>query len=126
MSIEALLIAPGSAATSSRFLTRTPADLATAGPIVRVLRLGGPSSDDLARFDAPTLSFECFAAGEQAASDLASAVDRWVRSLPGTTLADGTVVTKAQTVSGPAWRPYADTTVSQYGCSHVLHVMYPS
>lgn len=126
MSIEALLVPAGTAATGARFLTKTPADLNTAVPIVRVLRLGGPSSDDLARFDAPTLSFECFAVGDQAAADLATAVDRWVRSLAGKRLADGTVVTKAQTVSGPGWRPYADTTVSQYGCSHVLHVMYPS
>jgi hypothetical protein len=125
MSVEALLIAPGSAATSSRFVTETPSDLASVVPVVRVMRLGGPSSDDLARFDAPTLSFECFAVGELAAMDLATSVDRWVRSLAGTTLADGTVVTKTQTVSGPAWRPYADTDVRQYGCSHVLHVLYP-
>jgi hypothetical protein len=126
MSIEALLIAPGSAATSSRFLTESPADLASAVPVVRVLRLGGPSSDDLARFDAPTLSFECFAVGELAAMALATSVDRWVRSLPGSRLADGTVVTKAQTVTGPSWRPYENTTIRQFGCSHVLHVMYPS
>jgi hypothetical protein len=126
MSIEALLIGPGSTATSSRFVTETPGDLASVLPVVRVMRLGGASSDDLPRFDAPTLSFECFADGDLAAMNLASAVDRWVRSLPGKTLSDGTVVTKAQTVSGPAWRPYADNLVRQYGCSHVLHVMYPS
>jgi hypothetical protein len=126
VSIEALLIAPGSAATASRFVTETPSDLAAQVPVVRVVRLGGASSDDLARFDAPTLSFECYANGLIAAMDLAKAVDRWVRSLPGKKLADGTVVTKAQTVSGPAWRPYTDTSIRQYGCSHVLHVMYPS
>lgn len=124
MAIEGLLIPAGKAATGARFVTKTPDDLNAQVPLVRVFRLGGPSSDDLPRFDAPTLSFECFGNGDAAAGDLATAVDRWVRSLAGKTLADGTVVTKTQTVSGPAWRPYADTTVSQYGCSHVLHVMY--
>lgn len=127
MSIEALLIPPMTAALAARFLTESPADLSSVVPVVRVLRLGGASDDNLARFDAPFVSFECFAASYAAAGNLATAVDRWVRTvLPGQTLAGGAVVTKTQTVSGPAWRPYPDTAIRQFGCSHVLHVMNPS
>jgi hypothetical protein len=121
--VEALLIGwLKTQLPSVRFLTDTPADLATAVPVVQVVRVGGPSDDDDPSFQSPTVSVDCFAVDRVAATLLAQQVDDALRkALPGA-ITGGATVTKVQTISGAAWRPWDDLKVRRMGATYVLHL----
>jgi hypothetical protein len=121
--VEALLIGwLKTQLPSVRFLTDTPADLATAGPVVQVARIGGPSSDDDPSFQSPTVSVDCFAADRISATLLAQQIDDALRkALPGVTTG-GATVTKVATISGAAWRPWDDLKVRRVGATYVLYL----
>ena len=121
--VEALLIGwLKTQLPSVRFLTDTPADLATAVPVVQVVRVGGPSSDDDPTFQSPTVSVDCFAADRVAATLLAQQVDDALRkALPGASTG-GATVSKVATISGAAWRPWDDLKVRRMGATYVLHL----
>lgn len=121
--VEALLIPAAASALSVRFVTDTPADLASVVPLCRLWHIGGGSDDNDWRFRTPTVAVDSFAADRGAASALAERVEQWFRSiLPGSILADGSVVTKVQTLTSPSWRPWDDTAVRRFAATYVLHL----
>jgi hypothetical protein len=124
--VEALLVPWLAVQVSARAVTELPATLDQISPVVHVLRIGGPSDDDLPAFDMPTISVDSYGVGRAAALQLAQAVDNAVRvALPNTlhTVAgQSVVVTKSQTVTGPSWRPYDDITVRRFGATYRLHI----
>lgn len=120
--VEALLIGWTSAQLSVRCLTDLPADLQAVVPVVQIVRIGGPSDDNLSSFQAATVSVDCFAADRAAATTLAQQVDdAWRKVLPGTTTG-GAVVGKVRTLSGASWRPWNDTAVRRFGASYQVWV----
>jgi hypothetical protein len=124
--VEALLVPWLAAQVAARTVTELPADLDTIAPAVHVLRIGGPSDDDLPAFDMPTVSVDSYGIGRSAALTLAQAVDDAIRVvLPNTLHTLGglsAVVTKTQTITGPSWRPYDDITLRRFGATYRLHV----
>lgn len=124
--IEAILIPWLSQVVSARAVTELPADLASIAPVVQIVRIGGPSDDDVPSFDMPTVSIDSYGIGRPAAATLAVAVENAIRvALPNTLHTAGntsTVITKTQTVTGPSWRPYDDITVRRFGATYRLHI----
>lgn len=124
--VEAILVPWLAEAVSARAVTETPAELADVVPVVQIVRIGGPSDDDIPTFEMPTVSIDSYGAGRAAASQLAAAVDNAIRvALPNTLHTVGgasTVVTKTQTITGPSWRPYDDITIRRFGATYRLHL----
>lgn len=107
-----------------RVVTELPAGLAAKLPVVQVVRFGGP--DELPTIDLPNVDVDCYAATRGASEDLAEAVRDLLRfTLPGKTV-DGATVTRVQTISGPAWRPWDDTTMRRHGASYQLTIRRPT
>jgi hypothetical protein len=120
--VEALLTGWLSSRLSHRFVTDVPDNLQGALPLGRVLKVGGPADDNDPRFDLPTVSVDCFAADRAAAITFAQAVDDAIRiTLPGLTV-NGSTVTRTATISGPAWRPWDDSTLRRFGATYRLYV----
>ena len=116
--VEALLIGYLRTALGVRCLTDLPADLQNVVPVVQVVRIGGPSDDNDSRFEAATVSIDCFASDRASATALAMQVDDVMRhSLPGT-LTGGAVVTKVRTLTGASWRPWDDQQVRRFGATY--------
>lgn len=102
-----------------RVLTELPGELAQVLPVVRVTRLGGP---ELApRLEAADIDIDTFGGNRSQAFTVLENVRVAMRfKLPGTQLA-GSVYTRVDTLSGPAWRPYENTNVRRYGATfHVI------
>lgn len=120
--VEQLLIDWTSAQLSVRCATDVPADLAQVVPLVQIVRIGGPSDDNLHRFQAATVSVDCFDTDRLSATELAHQVDdAWRTVLPGVVTGGG-VVGKVRTLSGAAWRPWADTAVRRVGATYQVWV----
>ena len=120
--VEALLIGWLSGQLGVRCLTDLPADLESVLPVVQVVRIGGPSDDNDPDFHTPTVSVDSFAEDRSAATTLGQQVDDALRKvLPGQ-VTGGAVVTKVQTITGPSWRPFDDTTLRRFGASYALHL----
>jgi hypothetical protein len=122
--VERLLLGYLAPALSVRCLTDLPADLQSSVPVVQVVRIGGPSSDNDRRLEAATVSIDCFAADRGAATDLAMRVDKAMRdTLPGTYVpASNAVVTKVRTLTGASWRPWDDLAVRRFGATYQVWV----
>jgi hypothetical protein len=121
---EALLINYLHGALAVRCLTDLPNDLQAQVPVVQVVRIGGPSSDNDRRLEAATMSIDCFAADRGAATALALQVDRAMRdALPGTYVPSANaVVTKVRTLTGASWRPWDDLSVRRFGATYQVWI----
>lgn len=120
--VEGLLIPWFTETLEVRALTDLPSDLADVLPVVQIVRIGGPSNDDNPRFDMPTISVDSYAADRATAIALAETVDDALRiQLPGQTLSRSTI-TRVQTVTGPSWRPYDNTSLRRVGASYRLYI----
>lgn len=98
---------------SARIATETPADLNDVLPCIVVTRFGG-TEDEFYTFDNPSMDFDCYAATRAAARTLAHQVRTWVRrDLPGQTVG-GAFISRTQTVTGPIWTPYDNTTLRRF------------
>jgi hypothetical protein len=122
MSIEALLVPWLASTMDIRVTTEIPDDLQAVLPLARVIATGGASSADNPRFRVPRVSVDWFADGYGAAADLALAGDSAMRKLAGVTIGAVTV-TQVETVSLPAWVPYADTNLRHFVSAFQLHLM---
>ena len=121
--VEALLIPAAASALSTRFVTDLPSTLSSDVPLCRLWHIGGGSDDNDWRFRNPTITVDSFAKDRAGAAALAERVEVWFRSvLPGQILADGSVVTKVQTLTAASWRPWDDTTVRRFSATYVLHL----
>lgn len=106
---------------AARVVTETPANLADVVPCIRVTRFGG-SDEYLSAFDNPTMDFDCYDVGREAARTLAYAVRASLRDdLPGQVVA-GTSVVRVRTISGPAWTPYDNTNLRRFTYSAQLRI----
>jgi hypothetical protein len=108
---------------TARAVTELPADLAGAitahSGVVRVVRVGGPAP--VPSLDIATVEIECFAATRAAARTLAYQLRDALRyQLPGHVFIAGGSVSRVQTVSGPAWRPYDDISVRRVGALYQI------
>lgn len=120
--VEALLIPWLTSELGVRFATDTPADLETVLPLGTFVRVGGPSDDNNPRFDMPTVAVDCYAANRGAALVFAEDVDEALRiTLPGTTL-NGATITRVQTITGPSWRPYDNTSLRRVGMTYRFYI----
>ncbi|MCW2901915.1 MAG: hypothetical protein JWO67_4180 [Streptosporangiaceae bacterium] len=120
--VEALLIGFLSGQLGVRGVTDVPADLASVVPLFQVLRVGGGSDDNDPNLQNPTVVVDCFAADRAGATQLSQQVDDAMRKvLPSRSVAGGTV-TQVRTITGPSWRPWADTAVRRFGATYSLHV----
>ena len=99
--------------------TELPANLQTRLPWVRVGRIGGPSNYGI---DQPTVATDVFAATRPAAKALAyDLYSAFEFELPRYMNAYGTVLT-AESISGPFWQPWDDTTLRRFGMTHRITV----
>lgn len=119
--VERLLVALLPGLTGGvRACTDLPADLLQVLPVVQVARIGG--TDSSVSLDVATVDVDSYAASRQAANELAGQVRHALLfALPGAAAAGG-VVTRVQTLSAPAWRPYDNTTLRRVGASYQLTV----
>jgi hypothetical protein len=116
--VERLLVSWLSQIITARLCTDLPSNLATVLPVVQVARVGG--ADDVTPIDRPLVDIDCYAAGRVAAYDLAQQVRDALRfELPGLTWS-GAYVARVDTLSGPMWRPYDNTTLRRFGASYQL------
>lgn len=122
--VEALLIGWLSPALGVRCVTDLPANLQSVLPIIRVTRSGGGES--LPTFEEPIVDVDCFATDRAGASLLARrAHDALTLRLPGFTAA-GAVVCRVDTLTGPSWRPYDDSSLRRFGADYSLTVKSPA
>lgn len=112
---EQLLIGWCPTAVTCRAVTEVPENLATvlaAMPVVRITRIGGPSA---VGFDQPLIDFDCFGLDRPPAKQFAIALSSAVESrLAGYFNQYGTV-NRADTISGPSWRPWENPNVRRFG-----------
>jgi hypothetical protein len=110
--------------TSARVSTETPSNLADVLPCIVIQRFGG-AEDEVYTFDNANIDFEVYAATRAAARTLAHQVRTWVRKdLPGSIIS-GAAVSRTRTISGPAWVPYANTTVRKFIYSATIRLHSP-
>jgi len=114
---EQLLIGFFPTVLTVRALTDTPPDLANVitdvGGVIQVFRIGGPTGAP--GFDYPTVDIDCYGLNRPAAKALAYQAQAACEfQLCGYGNRYGTVQT-VRTISGPSWRPYANTNVSRVG-----------
>lgn len=114
--IQKLAVAHLSTALGVRVATRTPDDLETAMPMVRVRR--GPGTDD-GITDSPLLDVEAFAATEQAAWDLAEDARQAVHDLDGRSV-DGALVDDVTTAAAPVAVDWGNPAVHRFVASYRL------
>jgi hypothetical protein len=96
--------------SDARLVGKTPDKLETVLPVIRFVRVGG--TDDGVTLDRATVVAHCFGADLAAATMLALKLGTAYRALRGQAL-DGAVVTRVETVNGPAWTPYGNPLVEQ-------------
>jgi hypothetical protein len=118
--VERLLVGWLHTTLAVRCVTDLPATLPL--PIVQVGRIGGTDTDR--GVDAAMVDIECYAADRPTTQALAENVRNALRYvLPGTTVG-GTYVSRVDTVSGPARRPYDNTNVTRYVGTYSLHLQF--
>lgn len=122
MPIVALLLPALSSSLNLRVATELPDNLGAVVPLVRLTPTGGGSDPNLPAFTTPRISVDSFALGYNDAEQLAYRVDAAFHGLAGRTFGTSTV-TRVDTVSLPAWVPYADTDLRHFVNSFQLHVM---
>lgn len=123
--VDPLLIGWAKAALGVRCVLDTPADLATAAPLVQIQTVSGPSDDDNAWLIAATVSVDSFAADYPSAMSLGWQVDRAFRHLlPGASYG-GATFGKVRTLSIPSRRPWADVAVRRYGATYQIWLNAP-
>jgi hypothetical protein len=122
LDIEAALVAWLPTVVTVRAVTELPADLdaaiAASGGVARINRLGGPDPTPSLSLD--TVDVESFAATRAAARALALEVQYALRFSLAGHLTGGGSISRVQTVSGPAWRPYDDTNVRRFGALYQI------
>lgn len=116
--VERLLVAYLSTALNVRVLTDTPSNLEKVLPLVQVTRYGG---DEAAPgIDRATVDIDCYGANRSAASNLAERVRyALLYRLPGTSVGD-VGIPRVDTLTGPSWRPYDNTTIRRFGASYQI------
>lgn len=97
-----------------RIGTRTPADLQSVVPFIRVWEMGGPSTPDVPDLKALALEVDYFDVDEPHAEALGIAFEKALISLKGAAVGGATVL-KVITESNPAYRPWDDINVSRKG-----------
>lgn len=118
---EYLLVTALTPLISARVLTDLPDAFESAPqPIVRVERIGGPTSVELVK-DEPRMDVETFAATKTIAADLALEIASILPTLRGQTIAGGVVV-DVSTDSGPARRPDFNPKIRRYGLTSQLTI----
>lgn len=99
-----------------RAVTDLPGNLGGLLPIVQVARYAG--SDSGVSMDRPSVDIDVYAADRGAAHDLAERLRAgFLWELPGLSVG-GLVFARTQTISGPAWRPYDNTTLRRCGAAY--------
>jgi hypothetical protein len=117
--VERLLVAwLPSQLDGTRTVTDLPSNLGSVLPLVQVTRLGG--ADLQPSLDRPVVDIDCYATDRAGASDLAQKVRDLVRLLLPGQQVDGVLVARVDTVSGPSWRPYDNTSLRRFGASYQL------
>jgi hypothetical protein len=116
--VERLLVAYLGSTLSVRAVTDLPSNLGDLLPLVQVTRMGG--ADLQPTLDRPVVDIDCYATDRVGAYDLAQQVRDLLRLvLPGQ-LVDGVLVARVDTVGGPSWRPYDNTSLRRFGASYQL------
>lgn len=105
-----------------RVVTERPADLAAAVPLLWFQRIGGGDNDDNPNFESPTFSVDAFDVDRAGAIALAERAKTAIRSTLPSTLIGVSVITKTQTISGPAWLPYDDPNVRRVAATYRCYV----
>lgn len=120
--VESLLVPWLSTVLGVRVVTDTPANLALVLPVVAVLRVGGPADDNLPELDFPTVSIDCYQMDRLSSLTLAGQVHTAIRQTLVNTVhtvgSQSVVIVKTQTVTGPSWRPYDDTSLRRIGATY--------
>jgi len=101
-----------------RVSTRTPADLETVMPMVRVRR--GPGADD-GITDSPLLDVETFAATEREAWDLAEYARQAIHELQGKAVG-GQLVDAVSTASSPTSVDWENPAVERFVASYRINL----
>jgi hypothetical protein len=94
--------------------TRTPADLQSQVPFIRVWEMGGPSTPDVMDLKALALEVDYFEADEPKAEALGVAFEKALHALAGTAIGGATVL-RVITNSNVAYRPWDDPNVARKG-----------
>jgi hypothetical protein len=116
--IQRLAVAYLTSALGVRVATRTPAELETNMPMIRVRR--GPGADD-GITDSPLLDVEAFAATEQAAWELAEDARQAVHELDGKAV-DGALVDDVTTATAPVAVDWGSPAVHRFVASYRLNL----
>jgi hypothetical protein len=99
--------------TTARVVTETPGSIV--GPTIRAVRISGGNKFVL---DRAVLDVDCYDLTRASARTLAEQVrDAFCFLLPGTNH-----VTAVETLSGPAWRPWENTSVRRFGATYQLYI----
>lgn len=116
--VEKLLVGWLGTNLGVRVLTDTPLNLADILPVVRVTRFGGADTDVV--LDRANVDVDCYAATRLDAYTLCEQVrGALLFSLAGKTVSRVTVA-RVQTISGPAWRPWDNTSLRRFGATYQL------
>lgn len=114
--VEQLLVGWVPTVVTARAVTELPNDLTGQVPVVRIVRVGGPTG--LPGFDTPTVVIDCFDVTRPAAKTLALQVQAAVEyQLPRFFNPYGTVLA-TECVSGPSWLPYDNTNVRRFSATY--------
>lgn len=123
--IEAVLVAalPGLLSASfgitARLCTDTPADLATAVPVVSVNRSTGADVQNL--LDRPVVDIDCYMPTRSAAVLLGRQVHAILHKQLQGSLAGGAVIGLVNTVKGPGWLAYQDLDVRRCNATYEIY-----
>lgn len=103
-----------------RTCTETPANLATACPVVQVVKSTG--TDLLGILDRPVVDIDCFQPARTDAETLsAQAHDLLLHYLPGS-VTGGAVFGLVNTVKSPGWMTYQDLDVRRYNATYEIYL----
>jgi hypothetical protein len=118
-----MLVGHLAAVLGVRFVTDLPANLQQILPLGQVNRIGG--GDDVVTIDRANVDVDTYAGTRAAALALSERVREELRlRLPGVVVG-GVEVCRVDTLSGPAWRPYDDTTnVRRFGATYQITTRY--
>jgi hypothetical protein len=103
---------------TARTCTDTPADLASAVPVVAVARSTGANTRGI--LDRPIVDADCFQATRSAAGLLSRQVDSLMLHYLTGTVYGGAVIGMGNTVKGPGWLAYQDRNVSRSNATYEI------
>jgi hypothetical protein len=116
--VEKMLVAWLSTNVGVRVLTDTPTNLAQILPVVQVTKFGG--TDQVPGIDVANVDIDVYASTRDQAAGLAERVRYQLRMvLPGQQVA-GITVSRVETIIGPSWRPYDNTSLRRFGASYAF------